>query len=126
MYRGAASHTLRFALLVVLIMAFVVAVSACGGGGGEANKQEEAKVRPLPQGEGVALRPGAYTSKKFEPPLSFSVLGDGWQVEIPEAPDVLDISKGEQEFGFFNVRYVYDPDELAAQNPAPEDMVGWL
>jgi hypothetical protein len=77
MYRRAASHTRRFALLVVLIMAFVVAVSACGGGGGEANKQEEAKVCPLTQGEGVALRPGPYTSKKFEPPLSFSVLGDG-------------------------------------------------
>ena len=126
MYRGAASHTLRFALLVVLIMAFVVAVSACGGGGGEANKQEEAKVRPLTQGEGVALRPGPYTSKKFEPPLSFSVLGEGWQVEVPEAPDVLDISRGEQEFGFFNVRNVYDPNEFAAQQPAPEDMVAWL
>ena len=125
MYYSTGRRALRLALLMVFA---VLLASACGGGGdgGEAKKQEEAKVRPVPQGEGVALRPGPYTSKKFEPPLSFSVLDGGWQVEIPEAPDVLDISRGEEEFGFFNVRNVYDPNEFAAQQPAPEDMVAWL
>jgi hypothetical protein len=112
-----------------LVAALVVlAVSACGGGGGSGGsaeeQREEAKARALP--EGGPLRPGLYTTKKFEPSLSFDVVGDGWQIEIPEAPDVVDIGRGQEEFGFFNVREVYDPNDFAAIDPAPEDMVVWL
>jgi hypothetical protein len=128
MKRLLVGRVLSLGLLVVLV---VLAVSACGGGGEakkhqeEAEKQEEeAKARTLP--EGGPVRPGLYTTKKFEPPLSFSVVSDGWQIEIPEAPDVVDIGRGQVEFGFFNVRKVYDPNEFAAVDPAPEDMVVWL
>ena len=132
----------RALFLLAATMALVLALLAgCGGGGGQPQQEEAAEQRernPQPQQEeegaakartlpeGGPLRPGLYTTKKFEPALSFSVVGDGWQIEIPEAPDVLVIGRGQEEFGFFNVREVYDPNELAALEPAPEDMVAWL
>jgi len=60
------------ALWLGLVAALVVlALSACGGGGGSGGsaeeQREEAKARALP--EGGPLRPGLYTTKKFEPSL---------------------------------------------------------
>jgi hypothetical protein len=136
MYRGEASHTRRFAL-VVFIMAFVVAVSACGGGGGGDNDsaQQQSKERTLPNLSG-RLPAGKYSSEEFKPPLSLT-LGKGWALSNPELPDAFDIARAGSMrtagrgttsslgISFFNVREVFDYPSQALV-PAPHDMAAWL
>jgi hypothetical protein len=71
---------------------------------------------------------GEYTTKNFEPTLSFSV-GEGWQSGIPDLRYVVDIERGMSSgIDFMNVRYVYDVNNPlhSGSNPAPDDIVAWL
>jgi hypothetical protein len=116
------SQALRLGLLVTVL---VLALSACGG------DEKKAKARPLPE-KPKALRPGTYRSEEFKPSLSFHV-GKGWSSAPQEAPDVLQIARGQTAgipypaVTFLNVQEVYKPTRTGTPNvvDAPKDMVGW-
>src|SRR4028118_394512 len=75
-------------LLVGAALAFcVLAAVACGA------SEEEAKPRPLPD-ETRKLSPGTYRTEEFEPAFSFRV-GEGWSTALPEAYDLLIITRGD-------------------------------
>jgi hypothetical protein len=117
MNRLLVGRVLSLGLLVVLV---VLALSACGGG------EKKAKARPLPE-DPKTLRPGTYRSEEFKPSLSFHV-GKGWSSSPLEAPDVLQITRGQTAgLSFLNIREVYKPYRTGTQNvvDAPKDMVGW-
>jgi hypothetical protein len=117
MNRLLVGRVLSLGLLVVLV---VLALSACGGG------EKKAKARPLPE-DPKTLRPGTYRSEEFKPSLSFHV-GKGWSSAPLEAPDVLQITRGQTAgLSFLNIREVYKPYRTGTQNvvDAPKDMVGW-
>jgi hypothetical protein len=133
-HRGETKHALRLGVLAALV---VIVLSACGGGGGGGEqggggggqaKQEQAKVRKLP--EYGDLRPGKYVTDEFEPDLSFGVVGEGWVVVGPEERGVFDMQLrvGGPLISFANVQKVFDPSKLSdlIPVPAPEDMVAWL
>jgi hypothetical protein len=107
----------RLGLLVILI---VLALVAC-----EADEwHQESKPRPLPE-DPTILYPGEYRSEEFEPSLSFRVV-EGWSNVPLEAPDVLQIARGEKaRLAFTNVQLVYKPSTLEIVE-APKDMVGWF
>src|SRR5829696_6468534 len=119
MNRLLVGRVLSLGLLVVVV---VLALSACGG------DEKKAKARPLPE-DPKALRPGTYRSEEFKPSLSFHV-GKGWSsAPLPEASDVLQITRGQTAgLVFLNVQEAYKPTKTGEPNvvDAPEDMVGWL
>ncbi len=86
--RTMVSQALGVGLLLALV---ILALSACSGVGG----QEQAnKPRHLPEGSyPIALHPGEYRSKEFEPSFSFHV-GKGWENNRLETSDKLAISRG--------------------------------
>jgi len=111
----------------------VLALSACGGGGSEggAKAHQEAKARPLPNGE-KALSPGEYYTAKFKPSLSFR-LGKGLTSAPPLLRDYIEIdgpsggpSKSSRWIRFSNVKEVFKPGELGETVEAPKDLVGWF
>jgi hypothetical protein len=122
--RRAVRASLAPGLLVALV---ILALSACGGVGG----QEQAnKPRHLPEGSyPIALHPGEYRSKEFEPSFSFHV-GKGWENNRLETSDKLAISRGgegDPVLAFRNVQEVYDKTgTMQAVVRAPSDMVGWF
>jgi hypothetical protein len=124
--RRAVRASLAPGLLVALV---ILALSACGGVGG----QEQAnKPRHLPEGSyPIALHPGEYRSKEFEPSFSFHV-GKGWENNRLETSDKLAISRGgegDPVLAFRNVQEVYDYDKTGTMQAvvrAPSDMVGWF
>src|SRR5215216_2758968 len=121
MYRRMVRQTLKLALLAPFV---VLAVGACDGN----NQQQAPDPRPLPEEEGQALRPGAYRSEEFKPPLTFKV-GQGWETYTREQPDVLRIARGESfGLGFTNIRKVYQPTKTGSPEvaKAPENIVGWF
>ena len=124
--RRMVSQALRVGLLLTLV---ILALSACSGVGG----QEQAnKPRHLPEGSyPIALHPGEYRSKEFEPSFSFHV-GKGWENNRLETSDKLAISRGgegDPVLVFRNVQEVYKYDKtgtMQAVVKAPKDMVGWF
>lgn len=105
-------------------MAFVaLAVGACG-------TPEEAKPRPLPD-ETRKLSPGTYRTEDFEPAFSFEV-GEGWSNELPEAYDLLLITRGDEEggLGFTNLKGArfFKPTKTGTMymTDVPKDVVGWF
>ena len=124
--RRAVRASLAPGLLVALV---ILALSACGGVGG----QEQAnKPRHLPEGSyPIALHPGEYRSKEFEPSFSFHV-GKGWENNRLETSDKLAISRGgegDPVLAFRNVQEVYDYDKTGTMQAvvrSPSDMVGWF
>jgi hypothetical protein len=104
-------------LLVTLV---VLALVAC-----EAEEwQQESKPRPLPE-DPTLLYPDVYRSEEFKPSLSVRVV-EGWSNVPLEAPDVLQIARGEKErLAFTNVQQVYKPSTLEIV-AAPKDVVGWF
>jgi hypothetical protein len=118
MNRLLVGRVLSLGLLVVL---FVLALSACGGG------EKKAKARPLPE-DPKTLRPGTYRSEEFKPSLSFHV-GKGWSSTPLEASDNLEIARGQTEgLGFVNLQEVYKPTKTgsAIVVDAPKNIAGWL
>jgi hypothetical protein len=133
-HRGETKHALRLGVLAALV---VIVLSACGGGGGGGeqggggggqDKQEQAKVRKLP--EYGDLRPGKYVTDEFEPDFSFGVVGEGWVVGSWEVRGAFDIRLGVEGpmISFVNEQKVFDPSKLRdlIAVSAPEDMAAWL
>ena len=118
---GMVKQALRMGLLATLV---VLAVNACGGG------QEQAdRPRPLPEDE-KALRPGEYRTEEFEPAFSFRV-GEGWSTALPEAYDLLLITRGHETggLGFTNLkgaRFFEPTNTNTYMTDAPKDVVGWF
>ena len=113
-------------LFMVLVVGGVALVMSACGGGGVGGGEEQAKARPLPEGE-KALRPGEYRTEEFKPSLSFRV-GEGWSTSS-EASDELEIGLREiGGIGFANVQKVYQPTNTDTPKvvEAPEDLVGWF
>jgi len=114
-----------------LLIAFVILIaSACAGGAGSPGellgKQSSTAAATRSTREDIPA--GEYTTKNFEPTLSFT-LGEGWQLVIPDQRHVVDIERGiASGIDFMNVRYVYDANNPlhSGSNPAPSDMVAWL
>jgi hypothetical protein len=111
----------------LVVVGLVLVLDACGAGG-----QEQAKPRSLPEGSyPIALRPGEYHSKEFEPSFSFHV-GKGWKNDRLETSDKLAITRGGEDdpvLIFRNVQEVYDYDKTGTTPDvveAPKDMVGWF
>jgi hypothetical protein len=122
------SALMRLALGVGVLMAAILALTACGGGGGgeaQTEAEEQAKARPLPQ-DPQALRPGEYHSVDFEPSLSFRV-GKGWLNTEPQLPDLIEVGlPGEGGWILFaTIKEVYKPGTQKVVE-APEDLVGWF
>jgi hypothetical protein len=125
------------ALLMVGLLAtlLVLALSACGGGGaGDAEHQQQAKVRHLPDKEyAEALPPGEYRSEEFKPSFSLTV-GKGWHNVPQETSDKLAIARGGvfeegPTLGFRNLQKVYEYTKNGTTSEvvkAPKDMVGWF
>ena len=120
MHRSGVRHVLRLGV----VLAFVaLAVGACG-------PQEEAKPRPLPD-ETRKLNPGTYRTEDFEPSFSFEV-GGGWSTDLPEAYDLLIITRGDEEgvLGFTNLKGArfFKPTKTgtAHMTSVPKDVVGWF
>ncbi len=116
----------RQALMLGLLVAFVLVVSACGGGSGG----EQAKARTLPSGQDVTLPAGNYVSEEFEPAVSFR-LDKGWQYPV-ETSDMIDLLAPESFPNAFltfwtvhKVLKVVSSYEAKAQ-PAPKDLIAWL
>ena len=118
---GMVKQALRLGLLATLV---VLAVNACGGG------QEQADgPRPLPEDE-KALRAGEYRTEEFEPAFSFRV-GEGWSTALPEAYDLLLITRGHETggLGFTNLkgaRFFEPTNTNTYMTDAPKDVVGWF
>ena len=119
---------MRLALLGVGVSMMILALSGCGSGSAQ---QEEAKPRPLPAEEGHPLRPGEYSSGKYEPTFFFEV-GKGWSTLVLDPPDGFSIStqgettQGETMLGFtMFVEEVVKPGTQEVVK-APEDLVGWF
>jgi hypothetical protein len=106
--------------LGLMMIVVVLALGAC-----EADEwQLVSKPRPLPE-DPTLLYPDVYRSEEFEPSLSFRVV-EGWSNVPLEAPDVLQIARGEQaRLAFTNAKQVYNPDTLGIVE-APEHMLGWF
>ncbi len=116
---------MRHVLLVGAVLAFCALVSgACGA------PDEEAKPRPLPD-EPRKLEPGAYRTEDFEPAFSFEV-GGGWSTDLPEAYDLLVITRGAEGgvLGFTNLEgaHFYKPTNTGTpyMTDVPKDVVGWF
>jgi len=114
-------HVLRW----VVVLAFcALAVGACGA------PDEEARPRPLPD-ERRELDPGAYRTEDFEPAFSFEV-GGGWSTDLPEAYDLLIITRGAEGgvLGFTNLKgaHFYKPTDKGVpyMTDVPKDVVGWF
>ena len=132
MHQGGAKSTLSFGLLAAFV---VFALSACGGGGGdqaggsgERSKQEQAKVRKLPDyGD---LCPGKYATDEFEPAFSFEVVGKGWVLSSSEERTLVEMSQGDAGalLTFVIPEKVFDPKKVSELDsiPPPEDMAAWL
>ena len=112
-------------LLVGAVLAFcVLAVGACGPPDGEA------EPRPLPD-KSQKLDPGAYRTEDFEPAFSFEV-GEGWSTDLPEAYDLLIITRGAEGggLGFTNLKGArfFKPTRTgsAYMTDVPKDVVGWF
>ena len=128
------SALMRFALGVGVLMVAILALTACGGGSEQeqANAQEEAKARPLPE-DPKALRPGEYHSTEFKPSLSFRV-GEGWRTSLyfPQISDRLAITRGEEGdspaliFRDLQEVFEYTKNDTLEVEKAPKDMVGWF
>jgi hypothetical protein len=110
----------RVSGLGLLVALVVLALGAC-----EAEEwQQESKPRPLPE-DPTLLYPDVYRSEEFKPSLSFRVV-EGWSNVPLEAPDVLQIARGEKaRLTFTSVQLVYKPSTLEIVE-APKDMVGWF
>jgi hypothetical protein len=130
MYRRAAKHVLWLAVLAALVL---FAVGACGSDGGGQAKQEQPKAHAIPQ-PGKPLTPGKYTTKVFEPRLSFEV-GQGWAVAGPEELGIFGIAWRKSQAGHDPTMYtldapseVYSPRKLEELDPvpAPEKWVAWF
>jgi hypothetical protein len=113
--------TVRQVARVGLVVALVVlALVACEVEGW----QPESKPRPLPE-DPTLLYPDVYRSEEFEPSLSFRVV-EGWSNVPLEAPDVLQIARGEKaRLAFTNIQEIYKSSTLEIVD-APKDMVGWF
>jgi hypothetical protein len=110
-------RVLRLELLVTLL---VWALVAC-----EADEWHRvSKPRPLPE-DPTLLYPDVYRSEEFKPAFSFRVV-EGWSNVPLEAPNVLQIARGEKaRLAFTNVQLVYKSSTLEIVE-APKDMVGWF
>ena len=117
--------------VVVLFAAGVLAAGACGASddaadeGGDKKTARSGTLFRLP--ERGSIPPGNYVTEEFEPGLSFSVEGRGWEVFLSEEQDAFVIGK-RTSVGFLNVPRVFDqgkPGE-AIQQPVPDDMVAWI
>ena len=126
MYRLVVNLVLRPWLLIAFV---ILTVSACAGGAGSLSELLEKPSSTAATGSTREDIPaGEYTTKNFEPTLSFT-LGEGWQSGIPDLRYVVDIERGiSSGIDFMNVRYVYDANNPlhSESNPAPDDMVAWL
>jgi hypothetical protein len=113
----------------LLIAFLILTASACTGSAsspGELLGKQSSTAATGSTREDIPA--GEYTTKNFEPTLSFSV-GEGWQSGIPDLRYVVDIERGMSSgIDFMNVRYVYDVNNPlhSGSNPAPDDMVAWL
>jgi hypothetical protein len=113
----------------LLIAFLILTASACTGSAsspGELLGKQSSTAATGSTREDIPA--GEYTTKNFEPTLSFT-LGEGWQSEIPDLRYVVDIERGMSSgIDFMNVRYVYDVNNPlhSEPNPAPDDMVAWL
>jgi hypothetical protein len=122
MHRSGVEHALRLGV----VLAFVaLAVGACGA------PDEEAKPRPLPE-ETRELDPGTYRTEDFEPTFSFEV-GEGWSTALPEAYDLLIITRGDdgRALGFTNLKGArfFEPTRTGSNTymtNVPKDVVGWF
>ena len=121
---GALTNVLKLGLLVSF---GVLALSACGAGEQPEQQQEEAQTKTFPTKPGKPLSPGRYTTKVFEPAMSFSV-GDGWMAAGPETHDGIPLieENGPTIIGFLNVEEVFGPSHPNEKVPAPNDMLAWL
>jgi hypothetical protein len=126
MYRLVVKLVLRPWLLIAFV---ILTASACAGGAGSLSELLEKPSSTASTGSTREDIPaGEYTTKNFEPTLSFT-LGEGWQSGIPDLRYVVDIERGiSSGIDFMNVRYVYDANNPlhSESNPAPDDMVAWL
>lgn len=126
MYRLVVKLVLRPWLLIAFV---ILTASACAGGAGSPGELLEKPSSTAATGSTREDIPaGEYTTKNFEPTLSFT-LGEGWQSGIPDLRYVVDIERGiSSGIDFMNVRYVYDANNPlhSESNPAPDDMVAWL
>lgn len=110
-------------LLVGAALAFcVLAAFACGA-------PEEAKPRPLPD-DSRELGPGTYRTEEFEPAFSFEV-GEGWSTDLPEAYDLLLITRADEGvLGFTNLEGArfFEPTRTGTtyMTDVPKDVVGWF
>jgi hypothetical protein len=127
MHCGAAARPFRLGLLIAI---GVLTASACAGavssGGEWAEKQPSMTAAAGPTFEYVPV--GEYTTKNFEPTLSFTV-GEGWQFGVPDLRYIVDIGQGMSSgIAFMNIRYVYDANNPVGSEPkpAPDDLVAWL
>jgi hypothetical protein len=134
---GEGRGAMRERLSVLVMAAFLLfVVSACGGGGGdqgeggggEQAKQEQAKVRKIPDyGD---LPPGKYVTDEFEPDFSFEVVGKGWVLTGSEERTIVEMSQGVAGplLSIVVPEKVFDPkrvSEMASIAP-PEDVAAWL
>src|SRR4028118_533020 len=115
----------QHALSLGVVLAFVaLAVGACGA-------PEEAKPRPLPE-DTRELDPGTYRTEDFEPTFSFEV-GEGWSTALPEAYDLLIITRGDdgRALGFTNLKGArfFESTRTGSNTymtDVPKDVVGWF
>ena len=104
-------------------MAFcALEVIACGA-------RDVEKPRPLPD-EARELDPGTYRTEEFEPKFSFEV-GEGWSTDLPEAYDLLFISRGDEGgLGFANLKGArfFKPTRTGTtyMTDVPKDVEGWF
>ena len=127
MYRLVVKLVLRPWLLIAFV---ILTTSACAGGAGSPGEilEKPSSTVAATGSTREDIPAGEYTTKNFEPTLSFT-LGEGWQLGIPDLRYVVDIELGMSSgIDFMNVRNVYDANNPlhSESNRAPDDMVAWL
>jgi hypothetical protein len=127
MYRLVVNLVLRPWLSIAFV---ILTACACTGGasspGELLGKQSSTTAATRSTREDIPA--GEYTTKNFEPTLSFTV-DEGWQLGFPDLRYVVDLEQGRSSgIDFMKVRYVYDANNPlhSETNPAPDDMVAWL
>jgi class 3 adenylate cyclase/tRNA A-37 threonylcarbamoyl transferase component Bud32 len=97
---GLGSRRQRVGVLVamglVLVSIGVIAFVVLGQGGGLAAESRTLPEMNPSQLTSEALAPGRYTTKEFDPTLSFTVAeGAGWRMAVPDSPVILEITPAE-------------------------------